>query len=93
MVPSLQKAAGASNVILINAVTGSEDFSEYQKKVPGLFFFVGAMPPDQDPTKVPAHHTPDFMIDERGMLTGLRAMLNVTVDYMYMPSDKIKMTK
>ena len=93
MVPSLQKAAGASNVILINAVTGSEDFSEYQKKVPGLFFFVGAMPPDQDPTKVPAHHTPDFMIDERGMLTGLRAMLNVTMDYMYMPSDKIKMTK
>jgi amidohydrolase len=93
MVPSLQKAAGAANVILINAVTGSEDFSEYQKKVPGLFFFVGAMPPDQDPTKVPAHHTPDFMIDERGMLTGLRAMLNVTLDYMYMPSDKIKVTK
>jgi len=93
MVPSLQKAAGASNVILINAVTGSEDFSEYQKKVPGLFFLVGAMPPEQDPTKVPAHHTPDFMIDERGMLTGLRAMLNVTMDYMYMPSDKIKMTK
>ena len=93
MVPSLQKAAGPANVILINAVTGSEDFSEYQKKVPGLFFFVGAMPPDQDPTKVPAHHTPDFMIDERGMLTGLRAMLNVTMDYMYMPSDKINGNK
>lgn len=86
MVGSLRKAAGVENVIRINAVTGSEDFSEFQKKVPGLFFFVGAMPPDQDPTKVPAHHTPDFMIDERGMLTGLRAMLNVTMDYMYMPS-------
>jgi amidohydrolase len=41
------------------------------------------MPPDQDPSKVPAHHTPDFMIDERGMLTGLKAMLNLTLDYMY----------
>lgn len=92
MVGSLRKAAGTENVIRINAVTGSEDFSEFQKKVPGLFFFVGAMPPDQDPTKVPAHHTPDFMIDERGMLTGLRAMLNVTMDYMYMPSG-ISVTK
>jgi amidohydrolase len=86
MVNSLRKAAGEPNVIRINAVTGAEDFAFYQKKVPGFFFFVGAMPPDQDPNKVPAHHTPDFMIDERGMLTGLKAMLNVTVDYMYMSS-------
>jgi len=87
MVASLQKAAGAENVARINAVTGAEDFAFYQKKVPGFFFFVGAMPPDQDPNKVPAHHTPDFMIDERGMLTGLKAMLNVTMDYMYMPAS------
>jgi amidohydrolase len=84
MVASLQKAAGAENVIRINAVTGAEDFAFYQKKVPGFFFFVGAMPPDQDPTKVPAHHTPDFMVDERGFLTGLKAMLHVTTDYMFM---------
>ncbi len=84
VVGSLQKAAGAENVIRINAVTGAEDFAFFQKKVPGFFFFVGAMPPDQDPDKVPAHHTPDFMIDERGMLTGLKAMLNITLDYMNM---------
>lgn len=84
MVPSLMKAAGRSNVHEINAVTGAEDFGFFEQEVPGLFFFVGAMPPDQDPSKVPAHHTPDFMIDERGMLTGLKAMLNVAVDYMYM---------
>ncbi len=88
MVASLRKAAGEPNVIRINAVTGAEDFAFYQKKVPGFFFFVGAMPPDQDLTKVPAHHTPDFMIDERGMLTGLKAMLNVAVDYMYLPSTR-----
>jgi amidohydrolase len=83
VVASLQRAAGAENVVRINAVTGAEDFAFYQKKIPGFFFFVGAMPPDQDPSKVPAHHTPDFMIDERGMLTGLKAMLNLTLDYMY----------
>lgn len=85
MIASLQKAAGAENVVRINAVTGAEDFAFYQQKVPGFFFFVGAMPPDQDPNKVPAHHTPDFMIDERGFITGLKAMLDVTLDYMYMP--------
>jgi len=85
MVASLQKAAGTENVERIHAVTGAEDFAFFQQKVPGLFFFVGAMPPDQDPTKVPAHHTPDFMIDERGFIVGLKAMLNVTLDYMYMP--------
>lgn len=82
LVGSLQRAAGSDNVIRINAVTGSEDFAFFQEEVPGFFFFVGAMPPDQDPDKVPAHHTPDFMIDEAGMLTGLKAMLNVTIDYM-----------
>ncbi len=84
VVASLQKAAGEENVVRINAVTGAEDFAFFQQKIPGFFFFVGAMMPDQDPSKVPAHHTPDFMIDERGMLTGLKAMLNVTLDYMNM---------
>jgi metal-dependent amidase/aminoacylase/carboxypeptidase family protein len=85
VVSSLQKAAGAENVVRINAVTGAEDFAYYQEKVPGFFFFVGAMPPDQNMSKVPAHHTPDFMLDERGMLTGLKAMLQLTLDYMYAP--------
>jgi amidohydrolase len=43
------------------------------------------MPPDADPAKVASHHTPDFYIDERGFITGLKAMLNVAVDYLYMP--------
>ena len=85
MVPSLNKAAGVDHVFSVNAVTGAEDFAFYQQKVPGLFFFVGAMPPEADINKVASHHTPDFYIDERGFITGLKAMLQVTVDYMYMP--------
>jgi amidohydrolase len=88
MFPSLQKAAGASNTIVINAITGAEDFAFYQKKVPGFFFFVGAMSPDQDPNTVPSHHTPDFMVDERAFVTGMKAMLDLTADYMYMPKGK-----
>jgi amidohydrolase len=84
MIGSLEKAAGKENVMRINAVTGAEDFAFFQQKIPGFFFFVGAMMSNQDPKVVPSHHTPDFMIDELGMRTGLRAMLNVTLDYMHM---------
>ena len=88
MVPALQRVAGEANVIRINPDTGAEDFAYYQQKVPGMFFFVGACPPDVDPSKAPSHHTPDFMMDERSMLTGLRAMLNITLEYMYLPEKK-----
>jgi amidohydrolase len=90
MVSSLNKAAGQGNVEDIDAVTGAEDYAFYQKKVPGLFVFVGAMPPDADPTKVASHHTPDFFIDERGFLTGIRTMLDLTVDYMYSKSITVQ---
>lgn len=83
LVSSLQHAAGETNVVEISPDTGSEDFAYYQEKIPGMFFFVGACPPDVDPAKAPSHHTPDFMMDERSMLVGLKAMLQITVDYMY----------
>lgn len=85
MVASLERAAGAENVIRINPDTGAEDFAYYQEKVPGMFFFVGACPPSVDPAKAPSGHTPDFIIDEGSMLIGIRAFLNLTLDYMNMP--------
>jgi amidohydrolase len=88
VVGSLQRVAGEQNVVRINAQTGAEDFAFYQKKIPGFFFFVGACPPGVDYTKAPSHHTPDFMMDEKSLITGLKAMLNVAVDYMHMPQTK-----
>lgn len=84
MLPSLQNTAGAVNVKLKPPVTGAEDFSFYQEKVPGLFFFLGAMPKGQDPLKAPSHHTPDFFIDESSFNLGVKALCNLTLDYMGM---------
>jgi amidohydrolase len=84
MLPSLQNTAGAANVLLKPAVTGAEDFSFYQEKVPGLFFFLGGMPVGEDPLKAPSHHTPDFYIDESGFKLGVRAFCDLVVDYMNM---------
>ncbi len=83
MIPSLKRAAGEGNVKEINAVTGAEDFGCYEEKVPGLFFYLGAKAPETDPVKVP-HHTPDFIIDERAFITGVKAIVDLTTDYMFM---------
>jgi len=86
MAPTLKRVAGEDKVEVVNAITGAEDFSFFQKKVPGLYFFVGGKPLEQgdDGPKLGGHHTPDFYIDESGMLVGLKAMLNLTLDYMEM---------
>ncbi len=82
MLPSLQKAAGDTNVKLIAPKTGAEDFSFFQQKVPGLFFNVGGMPKGKDPKEAGSHHTPDFFVDESGMKTGIKAFCYLVFDYM-----------
>ena len=84
MLPTLQVVAGANNTLLKPAVTGAEDFSFYQEKVPGLFINLGGMPKGQDPLKAPSHHTPNFFIDESGFTLGVKALTNLTLDYMNM---------
>jgi amidohydrolase len=82
MLPSLQLSAGAAHVKLKPPVTGAEDFSFYQEKVPGLFIFLGGMPKNGDPLKAPSHHTPDFFIDESGFTLGVNTLCNLALDYM-----------
>ncbi len=84
MAPSLQRAIGKENVKVISPVTMAEDFSFYQQKVPGFFFFVGANSPDLKLEKQPTHHTADFIIDERCMSVGVKSLLTLTLDYMNM---------
>lgn len=82
MLPSLKAVAGEKNVIKRKAVTGAEDFSYFQEKVPGFYFFLGGMPKGQDPAKAAPHHTPDFYIDDSGLLLGVRAMSRMAFDYL-----------
>ena len=82
MLPTLNQVAGNENVRLINAITGAEDFSFFQKEVPGLYFFIGGLPEGKQPSEAAGHHTPDFYIDESGMKLGVRAMSYLAVDYL-----------
>ncbi len=82
MLPTLQGIAGSDDVILSDAITGAEDFSFFQKEVPGLYWFVGGMPKGMNPAEAPPHHTPDFYIEEEGMKLGIKSMVGLTVDFM-----------
>ncbi len=80
MMPTLQAVAGEENVELVKASTGGEDFSFFQEEVPGLYYFLGGMTPGNT-TPYP-HHTPDFLIDDAGMLLGLKTLSQLAIDYL-----------
>jgi amidohydrolase len=88
MIPTLVGTAGKENVVVTQPVTMAEDFSFYQRQVPGFFFFLGAYPADMNLKAQPTHHTADFMIDEKSMITGVKALVNLTIDYMEMNTRK-----
>ncbi|HET7526484.1 MAG TPA: amidohydrolase [Burkholderiaceae bacterium] len=82
MLPTLRRVAGADQVLFVPKVTGSEDFSYFQKLVPGMFFFVGVTPPEIDPAKAAPNHSPRFRVDERALLLGVRALAHLACDYL-----------
>ncbi|HXM54586.1 MAG TPA: M20 family metallopeptidase [Candidatus Dormibacteraeota bacterium] len=53
-------------------LTVSDDMAEFLTRIPGCYFMLGARPPDAEIP--PAHHSPDFRIDEAAFATGVRMM-------------------
>ena len=82
MLPTLQRVAGESNVKLRAKITGSEDFSFFARQSPGLFIFLGGTPKGTDMSKVAYNHSSRFFVEDSAMKLGVRALLNLTVDYM-----------
>ena len=81
MLPSLKKSAGSENVILSNAKTLAEDYAYYLNEIPGFLFELGAYNTNET-RKAPAHHTPDFFIDDNSMLLGVKVMTNLALDFL-----------
>ena len=82
MAPTLEKVAGKDNVSIHKAITGAEDFSYFQEKIPGFYFFLGGMTPGN--TEPYPHHTPDFRIDDSGLQLGVKTMTQLALDYLNM---------
>ena len=66
---------------------GSEDFSYYQKVIPGFYYFLGV----GNPAKgiVAGWHTAEFDVDEDCLVVGVKVMANVLMDFLErQPSPK-----
>ena len=85
VLPSLQRAAGESNVAESGLVTVAEDFSQFANTVPGFYFFVGSTAKGSDAAKAPINHSPNFMLDEGALDVGTQTMLQVALDYLHGP--------
>ena len=79
---SLGHGVGAERVTETRPVMGAEDFSILARVVPGMFFFLGITPPDEDPREAPANHSPLFHIHEPALKYGVRALAYLAIDYL-----------
>jgi amidohydrolase len=82
MRPTLERVAGPGRCEMVSKVTGAEDFSFFQRVIPGLFFFVGVTPEGIDPAKTFSNHSPKFFADERALPVGVRALAHLACDFL-----------
>lgn len=78
---TLKRVGGTAVLPDVAPTTTSEDFAYYQEKVPGFFFFLGVTPKGAPRDQVFVNHSPKFFADEGALITGLRAMAGIAVDY------------
>jgi amidohydrolase len=83
MLPTLERVAG-KELAELSKITGAEDFSYFQREVPGVFIFLGITPRAQV-GKAAANHSPQFFVEESVLVTGVRALANLAADYLFAP--------
>jgi amidohydrolase len=82
MLPTLKRIVGDDKVTVAQLTTGAEDFPEFTRDRPGLYFFLGVTPEGKDLLTAPRNHSPYFFADEAALPIGVRAMANLAVDYL-----------
>ncbi|MGI9251646.1 MAG: amidohydrolase [Pseudohongiellaceae bacterium] len=82
MGPSLNRIYGGDKVFETPRITGAEDFSFFQEEVPGFYFYIGGRPPEIPASEAIPNHSPLFYVDESALLSGVRAMSTLPLDYL-----------
>ncbi len=81
-VPVLKRIATEASVGVCPKTCGAEDFAYYQQAVPGVFFFIGCTPRDQDCKYAPSNHSPRFYVDESGLKVGVKTLAALALDWL-----------
>lgn len=85
MLPSLAWAAGADQVVEHRLITGAEDYSWFQERIPGLFLMLGINKAGVAAGQAPANHSPLFDANEDALIVGVRAHVGFVLDYPAQP--------
>jgi amidohydrolase len=86
MLPTIRRVVGAENAFALKPFMPAEDFSYFQKVVPGFYFFLGVGNRARGITA--GWHTPDFDVDEESLVVGVKVMSNVLLDYLDTQKEK-----
>ncbi|HYO62021.1 MAG TPA: amidohydrolase [Pyrinomonadaceae bacterium] len=84
--PMIRRVVGDANTVVLRPFMPAEDFSYYQKVVPGFYYFLG-VGNRQRGINAP-WHTPEFDIDEESLVVGVKVMSNVLLDYLERHAEK-----
>lgn len=78
--PIMRRVVGEANALAIKPFMPAEDFSLYQKIIPGFYYFLGVGNRAKGITA--GWHTPEFDVDEESLVVGVKVMSNVVLDYL-----------
>lgn len=76
------KAATPAAVIETPLVTGAEDFSYFQEKIPGVYFFLGVNKDGVKFGEAASNHSNYFFVNEDTLKTGVRALSLVALNFL-----------
>jgi amidohydrolase len=86
MVPTMKAVLGEANVLAWQPRMGGEDFSYYQKVLPGMYFWLGV---GNEARGIRAKlHTPDFDADEESLVVGAGLAANLLLDFLEQQAGK-----
>jgi amidohydrolase len=78
--PVIRRVVGDKNTLVLKPFMPAEDFSAYQKVVPGFYYFLGVGNRERGISA--GWHTADFDVDEESLVVGVKVMSNVLLDYL-----------
>jgi len=78
--PTMRRVVGAENMLALRPFMPAEDFAQYQKLIPGFYYFLGVGNRAKGITA--GWHTSDFDVDEESLVVGVNVMSNVVLEYL-----------
>ncbi len=81
MVPVLTKVSDGK-IMSATKLMASEDFSEFQKEIPGVYILIGAPPVGKEPATAAPNHNPAFDFDEGMMQQGTKALAGMALEFL-----------